>query len=213
MTTALHRERFAAVFRVLRESHARRVLDLGCGDGAFTLALTAEPGIEAIQGLDLDAASLMALRAALADLPAAAAAKVRLRHASYLEPDPSLRGFDAAVMIETIEHIDPGRLSLVERAVFATIRPSLVIVTTPNADFNPLLGVPAHRRRHPDHRFEWGRERFGRWAEGVARRQGYTVACDDLGGHAPGHGGPSQMAVFRPADATTLASPDAATLA
>lgn len=197
MSTVLHRQRFAAVLDIVRASGARRVLDLGCGDGELTLALAEAPGIEAILGLDLDAAALEALRRKLADLPAAASARVTLRQASYLEPDQRLQGFDIALMVETIEHIDPDRLSLVERAVFAAIAPPVVVVTMPNADFNDLLGVPPHRLRHPDHRFEWGRERFARWAEGVARRRGYHVRLQDLGGSVPGHGGPSQMAVFR----------------
>lgn len=194
MTTELHRQRFAAVLEVVRESGARSVLDLGCGDGELTLALAQAPGIERLLGIDLDACALRSLEARLAAEPPAA--EVTLRHASYLDPDPTLRGFAAVVMVETLEHIDPDRLSLVERAVFATIAAPLVVVTTPNADFNPLLGVPAHRLRHPDHRFEWGRERFARWAEGVGRRNTYALRLDDLGGSVAGFGGPSQMAVF-----------------
>lgn len=196
MTTELHRRRFAAVIEVVRASGASAVLDLGCGDGELTLALAGEPGIERLLGVDLDAVALEKLRVGLQEQPGITA-EVDFRHASYLVPDPALRGFDAVVMVETIEHIEPARLSTLERAVFATIRAPLVVITTPNADFNPLFGVPAHRFRHPDHRFEWGRERFARWAEGVAGRHGSAVTLDDLGGTVPGHGGPSQMAVFR----------------
>jgi SAM-dependent methyltransferase len=195
VSTDLHRLRFAAVLEVVRASGARSVLDLGCGDGELTLALAEEPAIERLLGVDLDPLALEALRAKLAD-ETVTTASVTFRNASYLEPDPTLRGFDAAVMVETIEHIDADRLSLVERAVFATIAAPLVVVTTPNADFNPLIGVPAHRFRHPDHRFEWGRERFARWVEGVGSRHGYAVRLGDLGGTVPGLGGPSQMAVF-----------------
>jgi len=195
MSTDLHHQRFAAVLEVVCESGAGSVLDLGCGDGELTLALAQQPGIDRLVGIDLDARALQVLEAELAEAPPTRAA-VTLRHASYLDPDPTLRGFAAVVMVETIEHIDPDRLSLVERAVFTTIAAPLVVVTTPNADFNPLLGVPPHRLRHPDHLFEWGRERFARWAEGVARRNGYAVRLEDLGGCVAGFGGPSQMAVF-----------------
>jgi hypothetical protein len=101
-----------------------------------------------------------------------------------------LTGFDAATLVEVIEHIEPDKLSLVERAVFRDMRPALVIVTTPNSDFNALLGVPGHRMRHPDHRFEWGSARFRAWAAGVARRNGYDVTCGNVAGG-------TQMAVFR----------------
>ena len=201
MTTDLHRQRFAAVLEVVRASGARSVLDLGCGDGELTLALAREPGIDRLLGVDLDAVALEKLSVTPHEQPGIAA-EIAFRNTSYLIPDPTLSGFDAVVMVETIEHIDPGRLSSLERAVFATIRAPLVVVTTPNADFNALLGVPEHRFRHPDHRFEWGRERFARWAKGVAARNGYGVTLHDLGGSVPGYGGPSQMAVFRRPEAS-----------
>ena len=197
MTTALHAARFFAVAEVLQAAGAAAVLDLGCGEGALLLELAMEPWVERVLGLDVSASALAALAKALEALPERVQRKVELRCGSYVHPDPSLRGFDAAVMVETIEHIHPDRLSLVERAVFAVLAPPLVVMTTPNADFNALLGVPDHRRRHPDHRFEWGRERFRRWADGVARRNGYAVDHHDLGGSHPMLGGPSQMAVFR----------------
>jgi SAM-dependent methyltransferase len=186
LSTTLHRARFAAVLAVLHESAARTVLDLGCGDGELLLALAAEPAIDRVVGIDIDASALAELRRALARC-----------QASYTAPDLRLAGFAAAVMVETLEHVAPGRLAAVEHAVFRGLAPGLVVVTTPNADFNPLLGVPAHRFRHPDHRFEWGRARFAAWVEGVASRHGYAVTITDLGGRHPTLGGPSQMAVFR----------------
>jgi small RNA 2'-O-methyltransferase len=197
MTTALHEARFTAVAEVLRAAGAASVLDLGCGEGAFLLELAREPWVERVLGLDVSASALATLARALEALPECLQRKVELRCGSYTVPVPGLRGFDAAVMVETIEHIHPDHLSLVERAVFTMLAPRLVVVTTPNADFNALLGVPDHRRRHPDHRFEWGRERFRRWADGVARRNGYAVDHHDLGDSHPTLGGPSQMAVFR----------------
>jgi 3' terminal RNA ribose 2'-O-methyltransferase Hen1 len=195
MTTDLHRQRFAAVLDAIRASGARTVLDLGCGDGELTLALAREPGVERLLGVDLDTEALETLRAKLHDQPEIGA-KISFRQTSYLTPDPTLRGFDAVAMVETIEHIDPTRLSNLEQVVFTMIAAPLVVITTPNADFNSLLGVPEHRMRHPDHRFEWGRERFARWATGVAARHDYDVDLHDIGGSVPGHGGPSQMAVF-----------------
>jgi hypothetical protein len=117
-------------------------------------------------------------------------------HGSITERCAALSWFDCAILIETIEHIDPERLSMLERSVLGAMRPKTVVITTPNADFNPLLGVRPLGFRHPDHRFEWGRERFRRWAQGVAERNGYDVACSDLAGSHPVHGGASQMAVF-----------------
>jgi 3' terminal RNA ribose 2'-O-methyltransferase Hen1 len=197
MTTWLHEQRLEAVLAAIRESGAESILDLGCGDGALLMRLAREPKVSRIVGIDLSSASLTQLRKELQALPASVHEKVELIHGSIGEPRRSLEGFDAAVLVETIEHIDPDRLSMVERRVFQDMRPGSVVITTPNVDFNPLLGVPPHRFRHPDHRFEWGRTKFRSWAEGVAERNGYAVTCSDVAGAHPVHGGASQMALLK----------------
>jgi hypothetical protein len=119
-----------------------------------------------------------------------------VRLGSMTDPDPALAGFDCALLVETIEHIPPERLSRLEHALFATLRPGRIVITTPNAEFNRLLGVPRGRFRHPDHRFEWDRARFRRWGQRAARAAGYGVAFHDIAGRHPELGGASQMAVF-----------------
>jgi 3' terminal RNA ribose 2'-O-methyltransferase Hen1 len=199
--TALHAQRLEAVAAVLAEADARSVLDLGCGDGALLLRLASWPAIARIVGVEPSAPRLAELRELLAAAPGADAVKVELIEASLTEPAARRVGFDAAVMVETLEHLPPERLGAVERAVFHGMAPRLVVVTTPNADFNELLGVPSHRHRHPDHRFEWGCARFARWADGVAARTGYAAERRDVGATHPSLGGPTQMAVFRRAPA------------
>lgn len=205
MTTWLHAERLAAVEAAVRETAARSVLDLGCGDGDLLLRLARTEGIGRVLGLDLDRAALERLRARLAALDPAPAARVELVHGSLTEAGAALAGFDCAVLVETIEHLAPGDLPALERAVFAAMRPAHAVITTPNAEFNRLLGVPAHRFRHPGHRFEWDRARFRIWAGAVADRHGYRVACRDIAGRHPTLGGASQMAVF--ADPARAAAP------
>jgi 3' terminal RNA ribose 2'-O-methyltransferase Hen1 len=197
MTTWLHEQRLEAVLAAIRESGARSVLDLGCGDGSLLERLAQDAAVARIVGIDLSSDSLARLRKKLQVLPGEFREKVELIHGSISEPQRVLAGFDAAVLVETIEHIDPDRLSLVERRVFQDMRPETVVITTPNGDFNPLLGVSPHRFRHPDHRFEWGRAKFRSWAEGVAERNGYAVTCRDVAGAHPVHGGASQMALLK----------------
>lgn len=197
MTTWLHEQRLEAAHRIVRASGASSVLDLGCGDGDLLVRLATEPQIERIVGVDLCRASLNRLRARLDALAEEATARVDLVLGSMTEGDSRLTGFDCAILIETIEHIAPDRLSNLERAIFARMRPATVVVTTPNAEFNALLGVPPHRFRHADHRFEWDRAKFRRWARGVAARGGYAVTCNDIAGRHPAYGGASQMAVFK----------------
>ncbi len=195
MTTWWHEERLAAVRAAL--DGVESLLDLGCGAGDLLIPLAQEGGIARLAGLETDAAALARARARLARLPEAVQARVTLAEGSLLAPPPALCGFDAAVMVEVLEHLDPSRLSAMEEAVFGRIDPRLLVLTTPNAEFNALLGVPPGRMRHPGHRFEWGRAKFRAWAEGAAARWGRQVAFADIGGAHPALGGASQMAVFR----------------
>lgn len=196
MTSWLHEQRLDAVHRVLEASGTTRVLDLGCGDGDLFVRLVEDPRYEELVGIDVCRASLGRLRQRLTacDLRVP---RLDLREASMTDPPPDLEGFDCAMLIETIEHLDPGHLSKLEQALFRRMRPRMAVITTPNADFNPLLGVPPHRMRHPGHCFEWDRARFRAWCERAAKAAGYAVTVRDIAGHHPDLGGASQMAVFR----------------
>jgi small RNA 2'-O-methyltransferase len=103
-------------------------------------------------------------------------------------------------MVETIEHVDPGQLSRVEQGVFAQLRPAMLFMTTPNADYNPLLGLGAGEVREPDHRFEWGQAKFRRWALGVGHRNGYRVRFGGIGEDHAELGPPTQTACFTRAE-------------
>lgn len=197
MTTALHDARLRAVCAAVTDTGARTLLDLGCGAGDLILRLALLPDLTRLTGIDIDLASLRDAQARLADLPSEARAKVQLAQASMTAAHANLRGYDCACLVETIEHLPLADLNRLERALFADMRPGHVIVTTPNAEFNPVLGVPAHRFRHPGHHFEWDRARFKGWAEGVAARHGYTVTRHDIGETHPALGGASQMSVFQ----------------
>ncbi|MGF7007016.1 methyltransferase domain-containing protein [Aminobacter sp. BE322] len=195
MTGWLHEQRLMAVRNVIRDRRARSILDLGCGDGDLLVGIVREEAVARVVGVDLCERSLTRLRTRL-EKTADHERDVELLQGSLLNVPARMRGFDCAVLVETIEHLDTDHLGAFERSVLGRLRPTTVIVTTPNAEFNPLLGVPSHRFRHPDHRFEWDRARFRRWARGVADRQGYVVQCTDIAGQHPRLGGASQMAVF-----------------
>ncbi|PQO24611.1 methyltransferase type 12 [Rhodobacteraceae bacterium WD3A24] len=200
MTTLLHEERLGAVLDAVRACRPRSVADLGCGRGDLLVRLATLPGVARVTGLDTARDALEALRARLAALPPGGA-EVTLVAGAIAEAGSALAGHDCATLVEVIEHVAPAELPALERAVFARMRPARVVVTTPNAEFNPLLGVPTSRRRHPGHRFEWPRRRFRDWTGTLARRHGYHAACRDIAGCHPDLGGASQMAVFDRDDA------------
>jgi 3' terminal RNA ribose 2'-O-methyltransferase Hen1 len=196
---SLNEQRHGSVLAVLRASGAVRVLDLGCGEGKLVRVLLKDRQFTEVVGLDVSVRALEVAtdRLKLDHLPPAQAARVKLLHGSLLYRDARLAGFDAAVAVEVVEHLDPPRLTAFERTVFEFAKPNTVVVTTPNREYNPVWeSLPAGQFRHPDHRFEWTRAEFCSWAEGVAGRFGYGVRFLPVGPEHPEYGPPTQMGVF-----------------
>jgi len=196
MTSALHEERLDTVVRHLLGSGASSVLDLGCGPGELLLRLVQQPQFIRIIGIDIDEHVLSEARLVLGLGLPGRADRVQVRYGSFETAEREFKGFEAAALVETIEHIDPRRLSRVESAVFGDMRPATVLVTTPNREYNILHGMAPGQLRHPGHRFEWNREKFRQWAQGVADRNGYNVSFMDIGPFDPLHGSSTQMARF-----------------
>lgn len=196
MLGPLHEQRLAAVLAVLLASELDSVMDLGCGSGTLLTQLLRQPRFSRILGIDASSVALEVARRELLGRRADTEGRLKLVHGSYTEPEPALRGYRAATLVETIEHLDPGRLSRLEHTVFAGYAPELVLVTTPNAEYNPIYGLRPGQLRDPDHCFEWNRGKFRDWAAGVARRNGYRMHIRGIGEADPELGAPSQMAVF-----------------
>jgi 3' terminal RNA ribose 2'-O-methyltransferase Hen1 len=188
-----------AILAALRSAGAHRVLDLGCGEGRLLADLLADPSFTEIVGCDVSPRSLdvAARRLRLDRLGERGQGRIRLVQGALTYTDDRLVGYDAAVLSEVVEHIDPPRLDAVGRAVFGHAQPGTVVVTTPNAEYNVRWdALPAGRFRHPDHRFEWSRADFAGWARRVAERYGYLVRLLPVGPVDPELGPPTQLAVF-----------------
>ncbi|MEU2540492.1 3' terminal RNA ribose 2'-O-methyltransferase Hen1 [Streptomyces iakyrus] len=197
--TPLAVQRREAIVTALRQSGAARVLDLGCGQGQLVQTLLKDPAFTEIVGVDVSmrALTIASRRLKLDRMGERQASRVRLFQGSLAYTDVRLKGYDAAVLSEVVEHLDLPRLPALEYAVFGSARPRTVLVTTPNVEYNVRWeSLPAGHVRHGDHRFEWTRAEFRAWAEAVAERHGYGVGFVAVGPDDPEVGPPTQMAVF-----------------
>ncbi|MFC9925866.1 3' terminal RNA ribose 2'-O-methyltransferase Hen1 [Streptomyces sp. NPDC127190] len=197
--TPLAVQRREAIIEALGACGAARVLDLGCGQGQLVQALLKDARFTEIVGVDVSmrALAIAGRRLGLDRMGERQAARVRLVQGSLAYTDNRLKGYDAAVLSEVVEHLDLPRLPALEYAVFGHARPRTVLVTTPNVEYNVRWEtLPAGHVRHGDHRFEWTREEFRAWAAAVAERHGYTVEFRPVGPDDPEVGPPTQMAVF-----------------
>ncbi len=195
----LWQQRMGAVVAVLRSAGAKRVLDLGCGEGKLLRSLLEEKSLTEIVGMDVSYRSLeiASQRLKLDRMPTKQKERLKLMHGSLMYRDKRLAGYDAATVVEVIEHLDAPRLAAFERVLFESTRPKTIIVTTPNSEYNVKFEtLPAGQFRHKDHRFEWTRNEFQQWASRTSERFGYSVRFLTVGEEDSQVGSPTQMGVF-----------------
>jgi SAM-dependent methyltransferase len=206
-TPNLHTQRLEAVMEAIRAANATSLVDLGCGEGRLLTLALKERSLKRILGMDVSSYALSHARRYLHldDMPSAQRERIEVVQGSLLYRDKRLEGFDVAALVEVVEHLDPPRLGVMERVVFAYARPRRVIVTTPNHEYNvhwEALGE--EKLRHRDHRFEWTRAEGQAWAEHVAKAFGYGFEWREIGPADEALGAPSQMVIFdRQDDAQT----------
>ena len=196
---SLNQQRLEAVLAALKASGAKRVLDLGCGEGRLLKELLQDKTFEEIVGVDVSyrALEIAQERLHLEWLTEQQRQRIKLIQGSLTYRDQRLSGYDAATVVEVIEHLDQPRLAGFERVLFEFARPTTVVITTPNVEYNVKFdNLPAGKLRHKDHRFEWTRTEFQAWANRVAERFGYSVQFLPVGSEDVDVGAPTQMGVF-----------------
>ena len=190
----LHDQRLDRVTQLLKESGYNHVVDMGCGTGKLISRLRKFRQFQRIQAVDVSYQALVMAKEKMRIEDS----RIEFLHGSLLYRDSRLKGAQAVALVEVIEHLDPPRLRACEKNLFAFLRPQLVLITTPNRDYNQLFPtLTAGKFRHNDHRFEWTRQEFQDWAQTQAQNHGYKVEFEDLGETHPELGAPSQMGVFR----------------
>jgi hypothetical protein len=195
----LHDIRLKLVAEKLKQSGAASVIDLGCGDGKLLRLLLKEKQFTRIAGTDVSYSELEKSQDKVHwnEMPEKQRERLSLFQSSLTYRDKRFSGFDAAAVVEVIEHLDPNRLPALEKSLFTYAKPQTIVLTTPNREYNVRYeNLSAGKVRHSDHRFEWTRSEFEAWAERVARENNYTVAFFPVGEEEENIGAPSQMAVF-----------------
>ena len=195
----LNTQRLGSVVTALKDCGAKRVIDIGCGEGNLLRLLVKEHQFTSITGVDVSSLALERAKRRLKLNTASEAMnnRIKLFQGSLTYKDARFLGYDAVCVIEVVEHLDPSRLSSFERVLFEYTRPPVVVLTTPNKEYNANYNsLSEDDLRHSDHRFEWTREEFRSWADRVGDRFGYTIQFSEIGDIDEKYGAPTQMGVF-----------------
>jgi 3' terminal RNA ribose 2'-O-methyltransferase Hen1 len=195
----LHQKRLKVVLEKLKATGAKKVIDLGCGEGKLIRMLLKEKQFKNITGMDISYSELTKCKERLHwdDMAPKQKERIELFQGALTYRDKRLEDFDAAALVEVIEHMDENRLKSFERVVFEFAKPKHIVLTTPNGEYNVLYEtLDAGTMRHTDHRFEWSRQEFQNWATQVATHHNYSVQFAPIGDVDEQVGAPSQMAIF-----------------
>jgi 3' terminal RNA ribose 2'-O-methyltransferase Hen1 len=196
----LHNRRLKVVVDELMATGAKTVIDLGCGEGKLLRMLLKEKQFDKILGVDVSYRTLEKAvnRIDYHEMPPKQKERIEIIQGALTYRDRRFEGFDAAAIVEVIEHLDLNRLKAFERVVFEFAKPKAVVVTTPNREYNEMFErLEAGAMRHTDHRFEWTRMEFEKWAKDVAERNKYDVSFKPVGDLDERVGAQSQMAIFK----------------
>ncbi len=203
---SLNKQRIACVVDYVNEvlasdSSAKRLIDLGCGEGQVLQALLKHTALSEMVGVDVSSHELERAerRLKLERMPEYQQRRLQLHQSSALYSDSRLHGADMVILVEVIEHLEPYQLERLARVVFGEMQAKRLWISTPNREYNSVFGMhPAHLR-HSDHRFEWTRAEFQSWCQGQAMTYGYTVSFGGIGPEDAQHGHPTQWARFKEA--------------
>lgn len=187
----LYVQRYQQVEKIITTSKVpvKKVVDIGSAELKFFRNLRSINGVQEVVLLDVDEDTLQNSKHRVQPLMADFLLRrqqpltVKVVCGDARVYDPLLSGAQVVTLIEVIEHMNVCDLPALVQCVFHHVRPHLVVVTTPNADFNKFF--PNHipgKFRHWDHKFEWTAEEFQNWCLGVVEEYpDYTLEFSGCG--------------------------------
>ena len=177
----------------------RRIVDMGAGEGKLSARLAYIPGVESILAVEPSGQSRLRAMERFAKL------EERSGIAAMPEPiigslfyfDEQLQNQDVMILCEVIEHIDAYRLNGIMDTIMNEYQPEVLLVTTPNKEYNQVYAMERESFRHHDHRFEWTRAELAAQCEMWTKQAEYTFEIRGIGEYAEGFGQPTQLVIFR----------------
>ncbi len=172
------------------------IVDFGSGEGKLSVRLGFVKGVKEILAVEpSESATLQALN--------------RFHKSEYNEGfvmptpvwgslfyyDERLKDKNIMILCEVIEHIDEFRLPTIMDTILNEYQPNVLIITTPNKEYNSVYDMEEHFRHH-DHRFEWTREEFHNWCLNRNDQYPYELIFDGIGEEHEQYGCPTQMCLF-----------------
>lgn len=193
----LNELRYQRLVKIIEDLPAREsIVDFGAGEGKLSVRLGFIPGVKEILAVEpTEKEQLRALKRFSEASRKDDFIAPTLVWGSLFYYDEQLCGKDVMILSEVIEHIDESRLPRVMDTILGSYKPQVLLITTPNAEYNPVYQME-EGIRHKDHRFEWSRAEFAEWTYSLARNYAYEVQIDGIGEEAEGYGHPSQLAIL-----------------
>lgn len=189
--------RYEAIVNYVKTlSNKETIVDLGAGEGKLSVQLGFIQGVKEI--LSVEPSNKYRVRAV--------DRFQQVNNEEFVEPksvsgslfyfDSRLQNKDIIILCEVIEHINESRLPKIFETILKDYRPKVLIVTTPNQEYNAVYDMDEAMRHH-DHRFEWTREQFRQNVEIWVKDNPYQVTFQGIGEEKPVYGYPTQMAIIR----------------
>ncbi|WP_449599513.1 3' terminal RNA ribose 2'-O-methyltransferase Hen1 [Paenibacillus sp. Marseille-Q9583] len=173
------------------------IVDFGSGEGKLSARLGSVPGVKQIWAVEPSANSQLRAIDRFSKLEDREGVTVPTPvTGSLFYFDETLRNKDIMVLCEVIEHIDEHRLARVMETILSEYSPKVLILTTPNKEYNEVYEMESEEMRHSDHRFEWGRAEFSEWCIRWTSSFDYSVDFKGIGEGSDAFGYPTQMAIF-----------------
>lgn len=176
----------------------RRIVDMGAGEGKLSARLAYIPGVEAILAVEPSGQSRLRSMERFAKLEgrSGVVAMPEPIIGSLFYFDEQMQNQDVMILCEVIEHIEEYRLNGIMDTIMNEYQPEVLLVTTPNKEYNEVYAMEQEHFRHHDHRFEWTRAELVSRCEEWTQQGNYGYEIMGIGEHAEGYGQPTQLVIF-----------------